>query len=131
MLIDVTRDFAAQKLCSVDFTETEKVLCDNRSRTILNTNEEAVGLPGERSEFREVPIASPIMQKAKIEGPMSLVTLALLSGAEARSVSRTAGHATVAFTLDTYQHVLPALRKDATDRIGALLFGSVPGWNSM
>jgi hypothetical protein len=28
-------------------------------------------------------------------------------------------------TLHTYQHVLPAMRKDVADRIGALLFGSM------
>jgi integrase len=73
-----------------------------------------------------------ILKKTKIEGPINLyrlrhsfVTLALLSGADAKSVSRAAGHASVAFTLDTYQHVLPAMRKDVADRIGALLFGSV------
>jgi integrase len=73
-----------------------------------------------------------IMKKAKIEGPINLyrlrhsfVTLALLSGADAKSVSRGAGHSSVAFTLDTYQHVLPAMRKDVADRIGALLFGSL------
>lgn len=73
-----------------------------------------------------------IMKRTKIEGPINLyrlrhsfVTLALLSGADAKSVSRAAGHTSVAFTLDTYQHVLPAMRKDVADRIGALLFGSV------
>jgi len=72
------------------------------------------------------------MKKTKIDGPINLyrlrhsfVTLALLSGADAKSVSRAAGHASVAFTLDTYQHVLPAMRKDVADRIGCLLFGSV------
>ena len=41
------------------------------------------------------------------------------------NVSRAAGHSSVAFTLDTYHHVLPAMRKDAADRIGALLFGTI------
>jgi hypothetical protein len=39
-----------------------------------------------------------------------------------KSVSRAAGHSSVAFTLDTF----PAMRKDAADRIGALLFGTIP-----
>jgi len=74
----------------------------------------------------------PIMTKAKIQGPVNLyrlrhsfVTLSILSGADVKSVSRAAGHSSVAFTQDTYQHVLPAMRKDAAEKIGALLFGAV------
>ena len=72
------------------------------------------------------------MTKAKIQGPVNLyrlrhsfVTLSILSGADVKSVSRAAGHSSVAFTQDTYQHVLPAMRKDAAEKIGALLFGAV------
>lgn len=74
----------------------------------------------------------PIMAKAKIGGAVNLyrlrhsfVTLSILSGADTKSVSRAAGHSSVAFTQDTYQHVLPAMRKDAAEKIGALLFGAV------
>jgi len=72
-----------------------------------------------------------IMTHANIEGPVNLyrlrhsfVTLSILSGADVKSVSRAAGHSSVAFTMDTYQHVLPAMRKDAAEKIGALLFGT-------
>lgn len=73
----------------------------------------------------------PIMTRAQIDGPVNLyrlrhsfVTLSLLSGADPKSVSRAAGHSSVAFTLDTYQHVLPAMREDAAEKIGRLLFGN-------
>ncbi len=56
-LIEVARDSAAQKLCYVDLSRTAEVLWNNRSWTILNTNEEAVGLYGDSDEFREVPLA--------------------------------------------------------------------------
>jgi len=75
---------------------------------------------------------APIMKRAKIEGQVNLyrlrhsfVTLSLLAGADVKSVSRAAGHSSVWFTQDTYQHVLPAMRQDAADKIGRLLFGSV------
>ena len=71
-----------------------------------------------------------IMEKAEIEEPKNLyrlrhsfVTLSILSGADLKSVSRAAGHSSVAFTMDTYQHVLPSMRKDAAEKVGALLFG--------
>jgi integrase len=72
-----------------------------------------------------------IMKRAKIDGPINLyrlrhsfVTLSILSGADVKSVSRAAGHSSVAFTQDTYQHVLPAMRRDHADRIAKILFGS-------
>lgn len=75
---------------------------------------------------------APIMKRAQIEGPANLyrlrhsfVTLSLLAGADVKSVSRAAGHSSVWFTQDTYQHVLPAMRQDAAEKIGRLLFGSV------
>lgn len=74
----------------------------------------------------------PIMERAKIDGPMNLyrlrhsfVTLSLMLGVDAKQVSRAAGHASVAFTQDNYQHALPSVEKDAAERIGKLLFGVV------
>jgi hypothetical protein len=91
--------------------------------------------------LRELVLLSPknlarrhlasIMTKAKIGGLANLyrlrhsfVTLSILSGADVKSVSHAAGHSSVAFTQDTYQHVLPAMRKDAAEKIGRLLFGN-------
>lgn len=74
----------------------------------------------------------PIIEAAKIDGPRNLyrlrhsfVTLSLLCGIDPKAVSRAAGHSSVAFTLDTYQHVLPSVRKDAAEKIGKLLFKAV------
>jgi len=49
-------------------------------------------------------------------------TLALAAGIQAKVVSERLGHATVAFTLDIYAHVVPALQQDAADKIAALIF---------
>jgi integrase len=72
----------------------------------------------------------PVIERAKIDGPCNLyrlrhsfVTLSLLWGIDAKAVSRAAGHSSVAFTLDTYQHVLPSVRKEAAEKIGKMLFG--------
>jgi putative transposase len=55
-LIDVVRDSAANKLCSVDISRIGEVLWRNRSWTVLNTNDEVVGLLGDNTEFRELPL---------------------------------------------------------------------------
>jgi len=48
-------------------------------------------------------------------------SLALQAGVSAKVVSERLGHATVAFTLDVYSHVIPGLQEDAADRIAALV----------
>jgi integrase len=49
-------------------------------------------------------------------------TLALSAGVSAKVVSEQLGHASSAFTLDTYSHVLPHLQTEAAGRVEALLF---------
>ena len=56
----------------------------------------------------------------------SFATLALRAGAPARLVSEQLGHASVAFTLDTYGHVLEESRSEAAERISELIFGEAP-----
>jgi len=34
------------------------------------------------------------------------------------------GHSNISMTMDRYSHVVPELRRDAADKIGAVLFGS-------
>lgn len=51
----------------------------------------------------------------------SWVTLSIMAGADIKTVSRQAGHASVAFTLQTYAHVLPEMREAASDKLEALL----------
>jgi len=48
-------------------------------------------------------------------------SLALQAGIPAKVVSERLSHATVAFTLDVYSHVVPGLQEDAAERIAALM----------
>jgi integrase len=48
-------------------------------------------------------------------------SLALQAGIPAKVVSERLGHATVAFTLDVYSHVVPGLQEDAAERIATLV----------
>ncbi len=47
-------------------------------------------------------------------------SLALQAGVPAKVVSERLGHATVAFTLDVYSHVIPGMQEEAAERIAAL-----------
>ncbi|MBW2230974.1 MAG: site-specific integrase, partial [Deltaproteobacteria bacterium] len=51
-------------------------------------------------------------------------TLLLAAGENAKVVSERLGHATVAFTLDRYAHVMPGMQEQASEKLEAMLFGS-------
>lgn len=53
----------------------------------------------------------------------SFVTLSLVAGVDAKTVSQEAGHASVAFTLDHYGHVLKEMHEAASDKREQLLKG--------
>ena len=51
-------------------------------------------------------------------------TLALQHGVHVKVVSERLGHSSVAFTLDVYAHVIPAMKQEAADAVAALVFES-------
>jgi integrase len=51
-------------------------------------------------------------------------TLLLVQGVHPRVVQGLLGHASIAITMNTYSHVVPALRKDAADQMDAALKGA-------
>ena len=51
-------------------------------------------------------------------------TLALRAGINPKVVSERLGHATVAITLDTYSHAIPAMQEEAATRIAELVFAA-------
>jgi integrase len=51
-------------------------------------------------------------------------TLSLQAGVQAKVVSERLGHATVAFTLDTYSHVLPSMHEESAQWMADLIFGT-------
>ena len=52
----------------------------------------------------------------------SAATIALAAGVSPKVVSEQLGHASTAFTLDTYAHVLPHMQDEAAARVEAVLF---------
>ncbi|MFQ5967562.1 MAG: tyrosine-type recombinase/integrase [Acidimicrobiia bacterium] len=50
-------------------------------------------------------------------------TLALQAGIHPNVVSERLGHASVAFTLDTYSHAVPALQEEAAEQLATLVLG--------
>ena len=50
-------------------------------------------------------------------------TLALAAGVQPKVVSEMLGHASAAFTLDVYSHLLPHMQDSAAAKVGKLLMG--------
>lgn len=50
-------------------------------------------------------------------------SVALAAGVHPKVVSERLGHASIALTLDTYSHVIPAMQEDAAETVAALVFG--------
>jgi integrase len=70
-----------------------------------------------------------ILEKAGLKGfrlydlRHSTATLLLSEGINPKIVSERLGHASIVLTLDTYSHVLPDMQKEATSKLGKMLFG--------
>ncbi len=54
----------------------------------------------------------------------SWATLALQAGVHPKVVQEQLGHSTIAVTMDTYSHVVPAMQREAVDRVTGAIFGS-------
>jgi integrase len=54
----------------------------------------------------------------------SAATIALAAGVSPKVVSEQLGHASTAFNLDTYAHVLPHMQDEAAARVQAILLGA-------
>ena len=73
----------------------------------------------------------PILEAAQLPSSLHLYcllhtypTIALADGIDAKAVSRSMGHSSVAFTQDTYQYLLPSTQQHVAERLEKLLFNS-------
>ncbi len=71
----------------------------------------------------------PIAEKLNLDENLSLyclrhtsISLLLLAGVNVKVISERAGHNSVAFTMDTYAHVLPGMGEDATEKLTEVLY---------
>jgi integrase len=51
-------------------------------------------------------------------------TLGLAAGIHPKVMSERLGHSSISITLDVYSNAVPALQRDAADRIAALIYGA-------
>jgi integrase len=84
-----------------------------------------IGTPQTRgtltAEFKETLKRAGLQTMRLYDLRHSFVTIGLAAGVDPKTVSEEAGHATVAFTLDHYGHVLQSMREGAVDKREAWL----------
>jgi integrase len=72
-------------------------------------------------QFRSILEAAGVPRMRLYDLRHSAATIALAAGVPPKVVSEQLGHASTAFTLDTYAHVLPHMQDEAAARVEALL----------
>jgi integrase len=73
-------------------------------------------------KFRSILEAAGVPRMRLYDLRHSAATIALAAGVSPKVVSEQLGHASTAFTLDTYAHVLPHMQDEAAARVEAMLF---------
>ena len=69
--------------------------------------------------------AMPVTTKSVVQLGAA-ATLLLSEGVHPRVVMELLGHSQMRTTMDIYSHVMPALAREAADRMGAVLLGDGP-----
>jgi integrase len=73
-----------------------------------------------RRQFHKVLTSAKLDQRRLYDLRHTWVTLSLAAGADVKAVSEWAGHSSVAFTLDTYAHLIPSTVSKNSATIAAL-----------
>ena len=88
-----------------------------------------LGLPLERQNLVN-RVLRPLKERLELDKRFrwydlrhSCATLLLAAGENPKVVSERLGHASVAFTLDRYAHVLPGMQESASNPLGSILYG--------
>jgi len=73
-------------------------------------------------QFRSILDVAGVPRMRLYDLRRSAATIALAAGVSPKVISEQLGHASTAFTLDTYAHVLPHMQDEAAARVEAMLF---------
>jgi integrase len=76
-----------------------------------------------RKEFKAILQQAGLPEIRLYDLRHTAATVALSAGVPAKVVSEQLGHASAAFTLDVYSHVLPHMQAEAAAKVEALLVG--------
>ncbi len=73
-------------------------------------------------EWKQILLEAKVRDERLHDARHTAATLLLEQGVDARVVMEILGHSQISLTQNTYQHVMPKVIADATERVGAVLF---------
>jgi integrase len=77
------------------------------------------------AEWKSILQAAGVHDARLHDARHTAATLLLEQGVDARVVMEILGHSQISLTQNTYQHVMPKVIADATERVGGVLFSPV------
>ncbi|MCL5744442.1 MAG: site-specific integrase [Acidobacteria bacterium] len=105
--------------------EQERILAGSRWKDSEFVFTSGIGTPLEprnvERAFSEIRLAAGLPRVRIHDLRHTAATLLLAQGVHPRVVMELLGHSQIAITMNTYSHVVPALRKDAADKMDAIL----------
>jgi integrase len=108
-----------EKLASKRYQDNNLVFCTLTGEPLYPTNVQ-------RRHFKPIVVAAKLNPALRLyDLRHSFATLSIAGGVEAKKVSYDLGHASVAFTLDTYCHIVDMMRTDASGKLESILFPKV------
>jgi len=110
LLRDLQRRASADNLCP----ETDDLVFKTASGQPINSDYLA-------KHFRSILDLAGLSRIRLYDLRHSAATIALAAGVSPKVVSEQLGHASTAFTLDTYAHVLPHMQDEAAAKVEAML----------
>ncbi|MDQ3503115.1 MAG: tyrosine-type recombinase/integrase [Actinomycetota bacterium] len=81
--------------------------------------------------WKTLPRKAEVPEVRLHDGRHTAATLLLSSGAHPRVVMELLGHSQMRTTTDTYSHVMPALAREAAERMGDALWAEWHPWRRM
>ena len=87
----------------------------------------SIGTPMHRARlhtsFKQILLAAGLPDIRYHDLRHTAATLLLAQGVDPRTIMETLGHSRISMTMDTYAHVMPALKRGAADKMDAILSG--------
>jgi len=114
-IVALLRDLQAKASSQDLYPETHDLVFRTKSGQPINADYLA-------KQFRSILDLAGVPRMRLYDLRHSAATIALAAGVSPKVVSEQLGHASAAFTLDTYAHVLPHMQDEAAARVEAMLF---------
>jgi len=117
------QSWIASLLRDLHTEESAQDLCPEASDLIFRTpSGQPISADYLAKHFRSIVNIAGVQRLRLYDLRHSAATIALAAGVSPKVASEQLGHASTAFTLDTYAHFLPHMQDEAAARVEAMLF---------